>query len=187
MSPEAAGRGNESRCIIYFCSVHLKWTYIWRMKAFLRGTVNQVINMYWILIIWQFYAKHSSWISLIMTTSVWGSYYNYLYFTREQTEAQRGYELVQSYIAKFMQVNALALRLARKLSWKCLKQLGWTNIRYKSECVSVCLSLCNDVFCFSPKFDQLYAYPMVPSEPCEKRLGILSSLKVNWYMWILKL
>lgn len=162
MSPEAAGRGIESRCIIYFCSVHPKWTYIWRIKEFLRGIVNQVINMYWMLIVWQVVWKDSSWISLIMITSVWGSYYNYLCFSSEETEAQRGFELVWGYTAKFMQVNALALRLVRKLSWECLRQLGWKNTQYKSECVSVCLRLCNDVFCFSPMFDQLYAYPMNP-------------------------
>lgn len=39
---------------------------------------------------------------LIMTTSLRGSYCYYVYFTSEEIEAQKGYELVQSYTAKCM-------------------------------------------------------------------------------------
>lgn len=44
------------------------------------------------------------------------------------------------------------------------------------ECVFVCMY---DVFCYSLTFYQLYAYPVVPSEPYEGELEVLPHGKLT--------
>ena len=86
-------------------------------ESYSKSEQLQAINIIGYLSYDKQHANHSSWISLIMTTSLFGSYYNYLYFTSEEIEAQKGCKLIQAFTAKFMQSNArlaLTLRLVRK-------------------------------------------------------------------------